>query len=126
MNPYKAPELDGFSALFFQKFWAIVGVEVTQKILNMLNEGKLEEGMNDTIITLIPKTFRACKLDDFRPISLCNVVSKIVSRVLANRLKVTLADVLSKFQIAFMGGRLISDNFLLAHEMAHCIRSRRS
>lgn len=91
----------------------------------MLNGGRLDDGVNDTVITLISKKAGAIRIDDFRPISLCNVVSKIIPKVLANRLKFVLPELISESQSAFMKGHMISDNFLLAHELAHYIKSRR-
>lgn len=126
MEPSKAPGPDGFSALFYQKFWNVVEEEVTQQILKMLNPAKLEENINDTMITLIPKQARPLTVSDFRPISLCNVSSKIISKVLANRLKLVLPEVISENQSAFMEGRMITDNFILAHELSHFIKSRRN
>lgn len=56
MYPTKALGPDGFSAIFYQKFWNTVGAEVTNATLKMLNEVKIEDGINDTIISLIPKS----------------------------------------------------------------------
>lgn len=91
----------------------------------MLNNGELENGINETVITLGPKTKNSSVLDDYRLISLCNVISKIISKVLTNRLKYALHEVISNYQSAFIPGRLISDNFLLAHEISRFIKSRK-
>lgn len=103
-----------------------MGTDITTKILRMLNERKLEDGINETVITLIPKLKQVNRLDDCTPISLCNVVYKIISKVISNRLKIILNEIVSKFQSAFIPGRLISDIFLLAHELSYFIRSRRN
>lgn len=126
IHPSKAPGPDGFSAVFFQKYWHVVGIDITNKILSMLNARNLVDGINDTIITLIPKLKQVSSLDDCRPISLCNVVYKIISKVRTNRLKFTLNEIVSEIQSAFIPGRLISDNFLLTHELSFFIRSRRT
>lgn len=126
INPTKVPVPDGFSALFFQKCWHIVGSEITQRTLSMLNQGKLEEGINETVTTLVPKIKQVTSLNDCRPISLCNVVYKTISKVLSNRLKLILNEIISEFQSAFITGRLIFDNFLLTHELSYFIRSRRN
>lgn len=65
MYPTKAPGPDGFSAIFYQKFWNSVGSDITKVILKMLNERKVEEGIGDTVISMIPKTKDACKVEDF-------------------------------------------------------------
>lgn len=71
MNSSIAPRSDGFSAIFFQRFWPIVGEEITQRTLKMMNDTKLDDDINDNIIVLIPKKINARGLDDYRPISLC-------------------------------------------------------
>ncbi|KAL9690018.1 hypothetical protein QQ045_010411 [Rhodiola kirilowii] len=126
MAPSKAPGPDGFHAMFYQKLWTLLRAKVTETIHRVFENGMMEEGMNDTLIVLILKSRHPKKVEDFRPISLCNVSAKIVMKILANRLKDILPLIISETQSAFVPGRLISENILLAHEVSHYIKSRRS
>jgi hypothetical protein len=81
--------------------------------------GHMPEGTNDTSIVLIPKIDNPMSLSDYRPIGLCNVVYKIVSKCLVNRLRPILGGVISENQSAFIPGRMITDNALLAFECLH-------
>jgi len=85
----------------------------------------MPQGWNETVVVLIPKVIEPERIKDPRPISLCNVVNKIASKVLANRLKNVLLEVISLKQSAFILGRLISDNILLAHEIVHHMKTKR-
>ena len=81
MVPTKAPGLDDVNALFYQKFWHIVDNKVTDAMLDFLHSDNMEPDVNYTHIVLIPKVKKPKKMADFRPISLCNVIYKIISKV---------------------------------------------
>ena len=125
MHPSKSPRLDGMSPFFFQKYWHIVGRDVIEAVLSVLNSCHFLHKMNHTHIMLIPKKNNPKYLSEFRPISLSNVISRIYSKVLANRLKIILPNVISDAQSAFMPDRLITDNTTIAFEVLHRIHNRR-
>ena len=95
MGPTKAPRPDAINALFYQKIWHVVGKDVVTAVLDFLNDGILLPALNRTDIVLIPKVKNPEKMSDFRPISLCNVIYKIISNVLANRPKQVLPNIIS-------------------------------
>lgn len=97
-----------------------------KEVLNFLNGGDIPQGWNDTVVTLIPKVQSPERLKDLRPISLCTVVYKLASKVLSNRLKLILPDIISPNQSAFVPQRLITDNVLLAYEMTHFMQTKRT
>lgn len=118
----KAPGSDGMTSLFYKKYWETVGADVTREVLLFLNGGDLPSEWNQTVIVLIPKVPNPESLKDLRPISLCNVLYKVASKVLAGRLKLILPDIISQNQSAFISGRLITDNVLVAYELTHFCR----
>ncbi|XP_048593391.1 uncharacterized protein LOC125576910 [Brassica napus] len=126
MHPEKAPRPDGMTALFYQKFWDIVKEDLTLMVNKFLFEGTVANGLNDTNICLIPKTTKPNEMTQFRPISLCNVSYKIISKVLCQRLKKVLPGLISETQSAFVAGRQISDNIMIAQEMFHALRTKPS
>lgn len=104
---------------FYQKFWSIIGKDVAKECCRMLEVGEIPDKLNDTLVVLIPKKTRLETVGDLRPISLCNVMMKIVSKMLANRLKGLLPNLISENQSAFVPGRLITDNVIAAFEINH-------
>ena len=126
MAPLKAPGPDGMPPLFYQNFWDLVRGDVSGSILNFLNSGSLPSPLNHTFVTLISKTKNPERVTEFRPISLCNVLYKIFSKVLANRLKKVLPHIISEHQSAFIKGRLITDNILVAYETFHYMKNHNS
>lgn len=126
MNPTKAPCPDGAHALFFQKYWDIIGSEVSKLCLEVLNEGKDISPLNRTFISLIPKVQQPKKMEEYMPISLCSVAYKLIAKAIANRLKKVLGTIISQTQAAFVPGRLIIDKVVVGFEYIHAINSKRN
>ena len=125
MYPLKLPGPDGMSPLFFQHFWPSIGQLVTKTILDFLNFGIAPPMFNDTLVVLIPKNKDPKNISDYRPISLCNVIFKLASKVIANKLKKVLPFIISDTQSAFLHGRLITNNILMAFEAMHHISQKK-
>ncbi len=107
MAPLKAPGPDGFPGIFFQKYWDDIGGSVTKAVQSFFTQGILNPSLNKTAIVLIPKIPHPEKVTQFRPISLCNYCYKIIYRVLVNRLKSHMNQIISPQQNAFVKGRQI-------------------
>lgn len=123
MAPLKAPGLDGMPPLFYQTYWSDVGMDTTQAALPCLNSGSLLKSINHTFIILIRKVQNPERVNEFKPIGLCNVLYKIVSKVIANRLKPLLNTIISDTQSAFIADRFITDNVLIAFESLHHMKN---
>ncbi|GKE35981.1 hypothetical protein Tco_1455303 [Tanacetum coccineum] len=119
MGDVKSPGPDGYRASFFKEAWDIVGNDVTNAIREFFTNGNLLKELNHTIIALIPKVKFPSRVNDYRPISCCNVLFKCISKIIANRIKQSLKVLISPNQSAFIPGRSISDNILLTHELMH-------
>ena len=113
----KSPGPDGYSVEFIRASWDTVGEDVIKAVREFFRNGKLLKDMNTTAISLIPKKPEACSLSDFRPISCCNIVYKLISKIIANRLKPILSECVSPNQAAFLKGRSLGENVLLATEL---------
>ena len=92
MAPFKAPGKDSLHVRFFQKSWDVVGDSLCEFALTFFASGTLLEGMNDTSLVLIPKVKHPESPSQFRPISLCNVGYKVITKTLTNRLKELTSD----------------------------------
>lgn len=122
MSPTKSPSPDGFSALFFQKYWDAVGNDLSSVILQILNDFRDPFYFKYTYIALIPKLPASTQPSHFCPISLCNVTMKLVTKCIANRLKPVLPMLIDETQSAFVPVRLITDNALIAFETFHYLK----
>lgn len=124
MHPDKSPGPDGMSPGFYQKYWDIVGPDIIKLVKDFFARGSFDDHLTDTNIVLVPKKQNPQYMTDLRPISLCNVSYKIVSKVLANRLKEVIDKFISETQSAFIPGRLISDNILISYEIMHYMKRK--
>lgn len=114
IGPLKAPGVDGFPARFYQRNWATIKEEVINAVKVFFATGKMPDNVNDTAIVLIPKVDQPEIVKDFRPISLCTVLYKVLAKCMVNRLRPMLGELISMNQSAFVPGRLIMDNALVA------------
>ena len=121
MKPYKSPGLDGLHAGFFQRFWLIVGDSMKEEVMKVFLERKVSEYLNKTLIVLIPKVQGPESIGNYRPISLCNSIYKIISKVIVARLRPQLENIVSPFQTAFILGRRGTDNVIIVQELIHTI-----
>jgi hypothetical protein len=121
IGPLKAPGVDGFPARFYQRNWGTIKEEVINAVKLFFVTGHMPDGVNDTAIVLIPKCDQPETLKDFRPISLCTVIYKAISKCMVNRLSPILGEIVSAKQSAFIPGRLITDNALVDFECLHFI-----
>ncbi|KAL0298156.1 UNVERIFIED_CONTAM: putative ribonuclease H protein [Sesamum calycinum] len=112
----KAPGPDGFSSGFYKAAWPM-GKEISKAIKDFFTTGRLLKQVNATLLTLIPKVRTPHSVADFRPISCCNVITKLFPRFLCAGFEKFLDLLISPSQNAFIPGRLISDNVLLAQEL---------
>jgi hypothetical protein len=119
MKGLAAPGPVGLPALFYQTYWDIIGQDVTNAALHVLNHKGDPSPYNHTHICLIPKTNNPNHPSEYKPIALCNVSLKIITKTIANRLECILPDIISPNQSAFVPGRLINDNTLVAYEIFH-------
>lgn len=124
MHPDKSPGPDGLNPAFFQSFWNVVRDDVVQFCQQYMEKGELPEGINHSLICLIPKIKAPQTMSDLRPISLCNVLVRILSKVMSNRLKRCLGSIISDKQSAFIEGRLLTDNAMLAFEINHYMKRK--
>ena len=115
---------NGMSPIFYKSFQHIVDDDVTTTVLNALNSDNVHDSLNSTFISLVPKIKNPKKVLNFRPISLCNVVYKLIAKVLINRLKLILPHIEFDSQSVFLSGRLINDNVLVAFETLHYLKRK--
>lgn len=119
MDPDKAPGPDGFSARFLQACWQIVEKDLLKMVQKSQNTQRIGDSTNSAFLALLPKEKGANNFSRFRPISLCNIGYKIITKVTANRLKCILPKIIPENHGGFIQGRQIVDNYILVQEAIH-------
>ncbi|KAJ0702066.1 putative RNA-directed DNA polymerase [Helianthus annuus] len=121
----RAPGPDGFNFRFFKRFWNLFEGDFVALMSAFFESGVIGPGCGSSFITLVPKRKDPEGLSDYRPISLVGVVNKVISKVLASRLKKVLGSVISDSQTAFLKNRLILDGPLIINEVGSWIKSQK-
>ena len=113
MQALKAPRPNGFLVLFYKKYWAIVGESVIRVVTSFFQAGRMPTEVNSSFIVLIPKSQSPTSFNHYRLISLCNVVYKIITKLLVSRLRKILHKHISPTQATFISGRWIAENHII-------------
>jgi len=116
MNMDRAPGPDGFGACFFQSYWDIVKIDVTNAVLEFFTKDWIMPNFNANTIILIPKVADAINVGQYRPIALANFKFKIISKILEDRLAPIMNNIISLEQNGFVKGRNIKDGICITSE----------
>ncbi|CAL8174658.1 unnamed protein product [Prunus armeniaca] len=120
---FKTPGPDGFPALFYQDYWGVCSDDIISFVQDCFNTASLPDHLNETLISLVPKVERPMCMNQLRPISLCNTLYKVVSKILVARLRPCMTKLVSPSQVSFVPGRQITDNIIVAQEVLHKFKS---
>jgi len=121
----KCPGPDGYNFFFIKNNWDIVGEDNVGAIMSFQSTGFIPTGCNASFITLVPKKNNPSNLNEFRPISLVGCVYKIISKILANRIKKVLPSVIDLNQATFLGVRGILDSILVVNKTVDYLKKEK-
>lgn len=125
MNSYKAPGPDGFQAVFFKSYWNVIANDVFDLVNKAFSTGCIDNHLAETLIIPIPKIDDPSTLKDFRPINLCNVLLKLISKILVKRVRPYLDTFIGPLQSNFILNRGTADNALIAQEIVHFMHKKK-
>lgn len=125
MHSTKDPGLNDMFAIFLKKYWSVMGNNVTNMVLNVLNYKMSIARINKTNITLVLKTKTPTRMIEFHPTSRSSVVYKLIAKLLANHLKAILLQIIIKNQSVFLSERLIMDNVLVSFKIMHYLNNKK-
>ncbi|KAK4383216.1 hypothetical protein Sango_2797800 [Sesamum angolense] len=112
-----APGPDGFSSGFFKSAWAVIMDDFCSVVHDFFYHSKMLKQLNTTLLALVPKVNMPIKVGDFRPIACCNVIYKVINKIMVKRMQLVLDKLIASTQNAFVPGRSIPTNVLLAQEL---------
>nr|KAJ0184913.1 hypothetical protein LSAT_V11C900471370 [Lactuca sativa] len=122
----RAPGPDGFTFAFIKKHWDTMEGDIDLAIKDFESTGVIDRGCNSSFIILVPKTSDPISLCEYRPISLIGCIYKIIAKVLAERLKRYIPQVVSHTQTTFIKDRNILDGPLIINEVISWLRKSKS
>lgn len=122
MLSYKAPSPDDYHAIFFKQIWNLTGIAVYTFVKNILEGGELLEDGAKALFILISKETHPNSIKGFRPISLGDIITKLVTKMIVNKLKEFLKEIISPQQSSFVPGRQCIDNIVTCQEPIHSLR----
>ncbi|KAL5572537.1 hypothetical protein UlMin_022134 [Ulmus minor] len=125
MGAFKAPGPDGMTALFYKHYWDIVGWDLVAAIREFFLSNSMAQRLNESFIVLVPKNPNPTRMNHYRPISVCNVAYRVITKIIANRLKPLLNRLICPTQNAFVPGRSIHDNSVLVQEAIHSMKKKK-
>lgn len=126
MHPNKAPGPDGITMECFQKCWGFMGDDIFKVVEDFRKQGRFVKEISHTNIALIPKKQDCISMTDYRPISSCNSIYKIISKSMVNRLKPILMKIILPEQHGFTPGREITDSIIMAAETIHTMHNSKA
>jgi hypothetical protein len=122
----RAPGLDGFTGAFYQKAWPIIKPDILAGLMKLcVGDGRGFARLNRALITLIPKKSDSLETKDFRPIILVHSFAKLFSKIIVNRFRPRLGEIVSMNQLVFIKHRSLHDNFVLFRQVARKINMKR-
>lgn len=122
MGSLKAPGPDGFQSVFFKETWELTEKALHKFTRDIIEGGNIPSEAAEILLVLIPIEERPSSIRNFRPVSLCNVTVKVISRMIVDRLKAMLCEVISHNQASFVPGRQSCGNFIICQEVAHSLK----
>ena len=125
MSGWKAPSPDGLPPIFFQEMWQTTHRTLCDWLLEVFKNPMLLSEVNSIYITMIPKVDKLENYSHFRLISLCNITYKVVTKIVASRLREVMEKLVSPRQCSFVPGRCMADNILVAQEVVHSMRMKK-
>ena len=126
MQDLKAPKPDGFPTFFYKHLWPTMGNKVVKAVTSFFIMGSMPREVNASLIVLIPKISNPTSINHFRPISLCNVVYKIISKLLVEKIRPLLDKMIYPTQLAFIPNMWIAENQIIVQEVLHSFKTRKT
>lgn len=126
MQDLKAPGLDGFPVIFYKQLWPSIGDDVIRVVTSFFRFGTMPREVNSALIVLIPKTYSPSSANHYRPISLCNIIYKVISKLLVAKLRPHLDKIISPSQSAFIPNRWIAENQVIVQDVLHSFKTRKT